>query len=85
MVSVPVVKRRKVRAERQNGQVQAGRPNCGCLLTACDRKQVHLPGLVLSPDTMPTADPRTAWAQVMGEEMNSETMKIPPVHGLSQP
>ena len=25
---VPVVMRRKVRAERQKGQVQAGRPNC---------------------------------------------------------
>lgn len=29
ILSVPVVKRRKVRADRQKGQVQAGRPNCG--------------------------------------------------------
>lgn len=39
----------------------------------------------LLPQTMPTVDPNTAWTQVIGEEMNSEMMKSPPVKGLSQP
>jgi len=37
------------------------------------------------PETMPTADPRTPWTQVMGEEMKREMMNIPPVQGFSQP
>lgn len=41
--------------------------------------------IVISPETMPTADPSTAWAHVIGEEMKREMMKIPPVQGLSQP
>ena len=37
------------------------------------------------PDNMLTVEPMIACAQVMGEEINKEIMKIPPVQGLSHP
>lgn len=39
----------------------------------------------LLPDTIPTADPIVACANVMGEEMNKAIMNIPPVQALSHP